>query len=114
VCGVSSDTIAFALLDCETIVIPDAFSPNGDGTNDVFIIPNLQYYPNNSIKIYNRWGSLVYESAPYKNDWNGVDTHSAALGTELPTATYYYVLDLGETYEEINSSVFTGYIYLKR
>lgn len=114
VCGTSSDSVLYVLLDCETIVIPDAFSPNGDGTNDVFYIPNLQYYPNNNIKIFNRWGALVYSSAPYKNDWDGTDTNSGALGTELPSATYYYVLDLGEVYEQEQRSVFTGYVYLKR
>jgi gliding motility-associated-like protein len=114
VCGATTDSVLFVLLDCETILIPDAFSPNSDGTNDVFFIPNLQYYPNNNIKIFNRWGALVYSSAPYKNDWDGTDTNSGALGTELPSATYYYVLDLGEVYEQEQRSVFTGYVYLKR
>ncbi|MFM9984934.1 MAG: PKD domain-containing protein [Flavobacteriales bacterium] len=117
-CGTSTDSVLYVLLDCETIKIPDAFSPNGDGTNDVFYIPNLQYYPNNNIQIFNRWGALVYQSAPYNNDWDGTDTNPAALGTELPTATYYYVLDLGEAYAQPDSgnavSVFTGYVYLKR
>ncbi len=113
-CGSSSDSVLFVLVDCETIRIPDAFSPNGDGTNDVFYIPNLEYYPQSNIQIFNRWGSLIYSSAPYKNNWAGEDTHSAAIGTELPTATYYYVLDLGEVYEQEQRSVFTGYIYLKR
>ncbi len=114
VCGTTSDTVVYVLVDCETLKIPDAFSPNGDGTNDVFYIPNLEYYPNNRLQIFNRWGSLVYLGAPYKNDWDGRSTHSATVGEVLPVGTYFYVLNLGEKYEEVPDKVFTGYIYLKR
>lgn len=113
-CGLTSDTVVYTLVDCETLKIPDAFSPNGDGTNDVFYIPNLEHYPNNRLQIFNRWGSLVYVGAPYKNDWDGRSTHSATIGQELPVSTYYYVLNLGETYDEIPDKVFTGFVYLKR
>jgi len=102
------------LLDCETIKIPDAFSPNGDGTNDVFYIPNIEFYTNSRLQIFNRWGSLVFVGAPYKNDWDGRSTHSATIGDELPVSTYYYVLSLGESYDEVPDKVFTGFVYLKR
>lgn len=114
VCGSTSDTVTFTLKDCETLKIPDAFSPNGDGVNDVFYIPNIEYYPNNRLQIFNRWGALVYEGAPYKNDWDGRSTHSATIGEELPVSAYYYVLRLGQSYDEVPDKVFTGYIYLKR
>lgn len=114
ICGTSSDTVAYVLKDCETLKIPNAISPNGDGVNDEFIIPNLEYYPNNRLQIYNRWGALVYEKAPYKNDWDGRSNHSSAVGDQLPVATYYYVLSLGESYDGDPEKVFTGYIYLKR
>lgn len=114
ICGTTSDTILFVLEDCETIKIPDAFSPNGDGTNDVFFIPNLQYYPNNNVKIFNRWGALIYEMKSYKNDWDGTSNASATIGELLPVSTYYYVLDLGENYPDTGTQVFTGFVYLKR
>ena len=113
-CGTTMDTVLLVLKDCETLKIPDAFSPNGDGTNDVFYIPNLEYYPNNRLQIYNRWGSMVYSAAPYKNDWDGRSTHTATIGEVLPVATYYYVLSLGESYGEVPDKVFTGFIFLKR
>jgi len=113
-CGITSDTVVYVLQDCETLKIPDAISPNGDGVNDVFYIPNLEYYPNNRLQIFNRWGALVYVGAPYKNDWDGRSTHSATIGEELPVSAYYYVLNLGESYDEVPDKVFTGYIYLKR
>ncbi|MEN9639115.1 MAG: hypothetical protein RLZZ262_983, partial [Bacteroidota bacterium] len=114
VCGVSSDTVMMVLKDCETIKVPDAFSPNDDGTNDYLVIPNIEYYPQSSLKIFNRWGNLVYEAAPYKNEWQGECNQSASLGEELPTSTYYYILDLGETMEDGQKMVFNGFIYLKR
>jgi len=113
-CGTTSDTVVYVLLDCETIKIPDAFSPNGDGTNDVFYIPNIEFYTNSRLQIFNRWGSLVFVGAPYKNDWDGRSTHSATIGDELPVSTYYYVLSLGESYDEVPDKVFTGFVYLKR
>ncbi|MCB0760853.1 MAG: gliding motility-associated C-terminal domain-containing protein [Flavobacteriales bacterium] len=109
VCGTTSDTLVYVLEDCLTLDIPDAFSPNGDGINDVFEIPNLYKYPNNSLKIFNRWGMLVYESAPYFENWDGTSSHPATIGQELPVSTYYYILDLGN-----GAEAFTGYIYLKR
>jgi gliding motility-associated-like protein len=109
VCGTTSDTIAFMLEDCLTIEIPDAFSPNGDGVNDVFVIPNLDSYPNHSLKIFNRWGTQVYEAAPYLSNWDGTSEHAATIGEQLPVSTYYYILDLGN-----GEDSFTGFVYLKR
>ena len=66
------------------IVIPNVFSPNGDGTNEFFEISNVQYYPN-ELTIYSRWGNKVYETLNYKNTWRGEG---------VPDGTYYYVLSL--------------------
>jgi gliding motility-associated-like protein len=111
VCGTTVDTIAFILKDCLTIEIADAFSPNGDGVNDEWVIPNIDTYPRNSLKIFNRWGTEVYSAAPYSNNnpWDGTSSHPATLGDQLPVSTYYYILDLG-TGEE----AFHGFVYLKR
>ncbi len=72
-----------------TVNPSNAFTPNGDGRNDVWEIRNLEYFPNNTLVIYNQWGSKVYEASPYHNNWAG--THN---GEDLPIGTYYYVLDL--------------------
>ena len=69
-CGTTTDTMTVLVKDCETIVIPDAFSPNGDGTNDVFVITNIEYYPSNKFLVFNRWGNKVYEATPYNNQWD--------------------------------------------
>lgn len=108
-CGTSQDSVTFILQDCLTIDVPNAFSPNSDGFGDEFGIPNLENYPNNSIVIFNRWGSQVYEASPYQGDWDGRSTNALSLSGDLPVSTYYYVLDLGDGSEQL-----TGFIYLRR
>ncbi|WP_316820716.1 gliding motility-associated C-terminal domain-containing protein [Pedobacter gandavensis] len=65
------------------IIIPNVFTPNGDGKNDTFNIPALEKYPENELSIFNRWGSAVMEKKPYKNDWDG---------SQLNEGTYFYLL----------------------
>jgi gliding motility-associated-like protein len=91
-------------------VIPQGFSPNGDGINDNFEILGIGTYPNNEIKIYNRWGNIVFSAKSYQNQWNGTTNLGLRIGgDELPTGVYFYVLDLGEGKKPIK-----GYIHLQR
>jgi gliding motility-associated-like protein len=73
---------------------PDAITPNGDGKNDRFIIPDLDEnptkYPNNELIILNRWGQVLYQAKPYKNDWEGTNQQNLPL----PDGTYYYIMRL--------------------
>ena len=62
------------------IVVPNVFSPNGDGQNDVFFIEGI-LASKSTVRIFNRWGQVVYESSNYRNNWNGGD---------LPDGTYFY------------------------
>jgi len=90
--------------------IPEGFSPNADGINDVFFIRGLDYYPGNSITIFNRWGDKVFDANPYKNDWDGTSALGLRVGGNvLPEGTYFYVLDLGN-----GNPVYKGTIYLTR
>ncbi len=73
---------------CE-IIIPNVFSPNGDGYNDFFVIDHIESR-SNTLNIYNRWGNVVYETRNYRNQWNGRD---------LPDGTYYYVLQVTDEQE---------------
>lgn len=66
----------------DELIFPNVITPDGDGVNDNFVIVNADSYPGNVLKIYNRWGKLIYEATDYKNDWNG-------LGA--PDGTYYYI-----------------------
>lgn len=89
--------------------IPEGFSPNADGINDLFFIRGIIYYPENSILIFNRWGDKVFEANPYQNNWDGVSSRRTVGGDELPVGTYFYLLDLGD-----GSKVIKGTIYLNR
>ena len=109
ICGTTSDTVVVTIEDCTTFVVPDAFSPNGDGVNDVYEISNIQFYPNNKFQVFNRWGDLVYEANPYVNEWDGRSSKGFNTDQGLPEGTYYYILDLGD-----GSEVLNGFIYLRR
>ena len=66
----------------------NAFSPNGDGINDLWLVTNDNCTTNISAFVFNRYGSEVYKSANYQNDWNGT-----YKGKPLPDGTYYYFLE---------------------
>jgi len=64
------------------------FTPNGDEINDSWSINNIQYYSDNLILIYNRWGQKVYEHSGEYEPWNGKDL----FGVSLPDNSYYYII----------------------
>lgn len=72
----------------EKIVIPNMFTPNGDGINDIWNIKALIQYPQCTVAIYTRYGSLVFQSRGYGKPWDG--TYN---GSQLPVGTYYYIID---------------------
>jgi gliding motility-associated-like protein len=94
-CESTPDDIVITFENCE-VTYPTAFTPDGDGTNDNWEVLGLdEKYPNNTVRIYNRWGSLIFEhnsstTNPYNNNrWDG--TYKGAL---LPVGSFYYIIDL--------------------
>jgi len=85
-------------------LIPNIISPNGDGNNDFFLVSCIDQFPENELKIFNRWGDKVYETRNYQNNWAG--THN---DLPLPSGTYFYLLRLGE-----GSEKFQGFITIFR
>jgi len=77
-------------------MIPNVITPNGDTENEYFVIPKLYLYPENSLKIINRWGETVYTKRHYTNDWDA---------SGLPTGTYYYSLHLAKNKVTLNGWV---------
>lgn len=71
------------------IIIPNTFTPNGDGINDFWAINHLSDYTNATVTIYSRNGLIVYESKGYSIPWNGTRN-----GGNLPVGAYYYIIDL--------------------
>ena len=103
-CEDCSNAVVTVLIDkpeskVDRIFVPSGFTPNGDGQNDLFIIPELEEnpedFPNNQLMVFNRWGAVVFEAQPYANNWSGTN---AKTGRDLPAGTYYYIarLDIGE------------------
>jgi gliding motility-associated-like protein len=94
--------------------VPQAFTPDGDGINDYLVIEGITKYPGNTLVIFNRWGNIVYDTKDYQNDWGGTTNAKLVVGgDELPTGTYYYVLDCKDTSIGENG-IFKGYIYIQR
>jgi len=75
--------------DYKTVDANNLMSPNGDGVNDKFVIRNLDMYPNNILRMYDREGRLVYNKSDYQNDWDGT-----FKGLQLKEGTYYYIVEL--------------------
>ncbi len=93
------------------IVIPEGFSPNGDGYGDFWIIGGLEYHPDHTVTIFNRWGSVVFSASPYNNNWDGKSDSGLNSGEPLPVGTYFYTIEFGGSDETKSMS---GYIYLNR
>lgn len=103
-CDTATVTISITCPPPPTIIIYNAFSPNGDGNNETFTVENIEFYPDNELRIFNRWGSLVYETEGYLNTWDG-----KWEGKDLPDGTYYYILKVAALNE-----TFTGYVQIAR
>ena len=87
-------TIQVTISDCD-LIIPTAITPNADLNNDTWNVPGLdESYPDNIVRIYNRWGNLVFEHVssltdPYSlNQWDGT-----YKGNLLPVGSYYYIIE---------------------
>jgi gliding motility-associated-like protein len=83
-CGNSTTTTTSieVLVQCD-ILVPNVFSPNGDGQNDFFHVLYLEDYPNSMVTIFSRWGKKIFESTNYQNNWDG---------DGAPDGTYYYIV----------------------
>jgi gliding motility-associated-like protein len=90
-CEGPSSTVVITIEDCE-IIVPTAFTPNGDLVNDFWQILDLdEVYSNNVVMVYNRWGSLLYQSdegAYASRPWDGTFE-----GKALPVGSYYFIID---------------------
>jgi large repetitive protein len=79
-------------------IIPNGFSPNGDGFNELFVITNIGG-KKVDIQIFNRWGAVVYKNANYDNTWNGTANTGFGMGEDLPTGTYWYIIKIDDSTE---------------
>lgn len=99
-------TITVVLTEPLPVNPADAFTPNGDGYNDFFIIENIDEYPENELLVMNRWGTLVYSASPYNNDWDGSPNKGLVIyGNQIPEGAYFYVLKLEKGVKPIKGSI---------
>ena len=100
------------LTACGKLIIPDGFSPNGDGTNDTFDVDNLVIlYPNFEMEIYNRNGNIVYKGNANSPRFDGTSNQSRIVSKgDLPVGVYFYIFNFndGENKSE------QGSLYLSR
>ncbi len=101
----------------DEVEVFNVITPNGDGIHDVLRIRNLENFPNNTVKIYNRWGVLVFVTKAYNSNGNVFDGTSQGRATvnqdnKLPVGTYFYVIDY-ENDAGITKQL-SGYIYINR
>jgi gliding motility-associated-like protein len=87
-CKSAFDTVTAGVDPCHDIFIPNVFTPDGDNLNDFF--PGKSGNYSLDMKVYNRWGRLVYESAAMDTGWDGRDSGGKLVGS----GTYYYVMDV--------------------
>ena len=83
------DTDSALVTVVPTVVIPNGFTPNGDGRNDTWQIDFIELFPQCEVEIYNRWGDLLSRSVGYNQPWDG--RYRDGL---VPVGTYYYVIEL--------------------
>jgi len=95
-------------------LVPEGFSPDGDGVNDLLIIPALAQFPNFRMEVYDRWGNIVYE---YDNNgraqpvwWDGFSTGSRTInkGERVPVGTYFYVIEFNQE----RKAPISGWVYI--
>ncbi|TNF47685.1 MAG: T9SS type B sorting domain-containing protein [Bacteroidetes bacterium] len=89
----------------ECVGIPNTFTPNGDDYNDTWFLENIDLYPNASVKIFNKWGNLLYNTEGNYIPWDGTFN-----GNPLPSEVYYYIITLGNP----EDNQYTGTITIVR
>ncbi|WP_281613166.1 Ig-like domain-containing protein [Flammeovirga sp. SubArs3] len=107
---VYADTAANLLFEVgPELQLFNAFTPNGDNINDYWHIKDIEYYPNNTVKIFNKWGLEVFSTTSYNNEdirWDGTNSNN---GKTLGVGTYYYTVDLKD-----GSEVRSGFVVIAK
>jgi gliding motility-associated-like protein len=86
-CGSFADSVSIKIYN--GIFIPNTFTPNADTKNDTWNIPALEAYPMHELKVYNRYGQIVFERKQSFTSWDG-----KFAGEPQPTGVYIYIIDL--------------------
>jgi gliding motility-associated-like protein len=96
--------------NCVNYLLPNVFTPNGDGMNDIFRPNNYAFVERVDMKIYNRWGVLVYQTEDPDINWDGKRMNTDHI---VPPGVYYYVCDVFENrLSGLEVRSLSGFIYV--
>jgi gliding motility-associated-like protein len=95
-------TKQFTVTVLPDVVIPNAFSPNGDGINDAWVIKGLQAFTNTAVQVFDRFGRQVFQSKRYTLPWTGMVNNRP-----LPVGVYYYVINTNSPFFGIRQGALT-------
>jgi gliding motility-associated-like protein len=114
-CHSSDLAVTVTLTDCiatpYNFMIPDGFSPNGDGVNETFYIKDIEFiYPNYTLEIFNRYGNVLFKGDSNKPAWDGKNSSSNFINGDSPTGVYFYIIN----YNKDSLSPKQGQLYLNR
>ena len=98
--GCFEDT-SFVIATMTSQCIPNVFTPNGDGINDNWSLEDTFLYEDSEVRIYGRFGRLLFESVGYHDKWNGTNKK----GFDVPAGVYFYSIDIGHGFDQINGTV---------
>ena len=82
-----ADSVNISYTNCESLIMPNVFSPNGDGINDIFYI-NGHYLQKESLFVFDRWGLEVYNSLDVEKGWDGTNMKN---DKKCDAGTYFYI-----------------------
>ncbi len=83
---------------CDIVVVHNVITPNGDGYNERWLIDNIEHYPAGDVKVFDKWGNVVFAEVGYNNNWDG---------GKLPDGTYFYLV-------KVDDKILKGQLLIKR
>ena len=96
----NKDTVFVNVMEDFRLVANNVFTPDDNGQNDTWVIQNVETFGDVNVRVYDRYGALVYQSKAYQNDWSG--TYGNDI---LPDGTYFYVITFSESDQKYNGAL---------
>ncbi len=98
--GCIKDTF-FVIATMSAECVPNVFTPNGDDVNAIWSLEDTFLYEDSEVRIYGRFGRLVFHSVGYHDPWDGTNKQ----GNDVPDGVYFYSIEIGHGFDHINGTV---------
>ncbi len=92
---------SFVVATMTSECVPNVFTPNGDNINDTWSLEDTFLYENTEVRIYGRFGALLFQSIGYNKQWDGKNEQ----GNDVPDGVYFYSIDIGNGFDPIKGTV---------